>query len=110
MLIPQQAVTRTPKGEASVLVVAKDNKVSQRVVNAAFTQGSDWVVTDGLENGERLIVQGSQKIRFLPGMPAPVVTPVLQQPATESMPSAPAATTPATEATATKPAAATAQS
>ena len=110
MLIPQQAVTRTPKGEASVLVVAKDNTVSQRVVNAAFTQGSDWVVTDGLENGERLIVQGSQKIRFLPGMPAPVVTPVLQQPATESMPSAPAATTPATEATATKPAAATAQS
>lgn len=110
MLIPQQAVTRNPKGEASVLVVAKDNKVSQRVVNAAFTQGSDWVVTDGLENGERLIVQGSQKIRFLPGMPAPVVTPVLQQPATESMPSAPAATTPATEATATKPAAATAQS
>lgn len=110
MLIPQQAVTRTPKGEASVLVVAKDNTVSQRVVNAAFTQGSDWVVTEGLENGERLIVQGSQKIRFLPGMPAPVVTPVLQQPATESMPSAPAATTPATEATATKPAAATAQS
>lgn len=110
MLIPQQAVTRTPKGEASVLVVAKDNKVSQRVVNAAFTQGSDWVVTDGLENGERLIVQGSQKIRFLPGMPAPVVTPVLQQPATEAMPNAPKATTPATEATATKPAAATAQS
>lgn len=54
-------VQRINKGEASVLVVAKDNKVSQRVVNAAFTQGSDWVVTDGLENGERLIVQGSQK-------------------------------------------------
>lgn len=106
MLIPQQAVTRTPKGEANVLVVATDNTVSQRVVTAAFTQGSDWVVTDGLENGERLIVQGSQKIRFLPGMPAPVVTPVLQQPAIESVPSAPATTTPATEATATKPAAA----
>lgn len=79
MLIPQQAVTRTPQGQASVLVVGKDNTVSQRVVEAAFTQGNQWVVTSGLENGERLIVQGSQKLRFLPGMPAPVVSPVLQQ-------------------------------
>jgi len=78
MLIPQQAVTRTPQGQASVLVVGTDNTVSQRVVEAAFTQGNQWVVTSGLETGERLIVQGSQKIRFLPGMPAPVVNPVLQ--------------------------------
>lgn len=84
MLIPQQAVTRTPQGQASVLVVGKDNTVSQRVVEAAFTQGNQWVVTGGLQNGERLVVQGSQKLRFLPGMPAPVVTPVLQQPVTES--------------------------
>jgi membrane fusion protein (multidrug efflux system) len=83
MLIPQQAVTRTPQGQASVLVVGKDNTVSQRVVEAAFTQGNQWVVTGGLQNGERLVVQGSQKLRFLPGMPAPVVTPVLQQPVTE---------------------------
>lgn len=78
MLIPQQAVTRTPQGQASVLVVGTDNTVSQRVVEAAFTQGNQWVVTSGLETGERLIVQGSQKIRFLPGMPAPVVNPILQ--------------------------------
>lgn len=84
MLIPQQAVTRTPQGQASVLVVDTDNTVSQRVVEAAFTQGNQWVVTSGLENGERLIVQGSQKIRFLPGMPAPVVTPVLQQAAPDA--------------------------
>jgi len=84
MLIPQQAVTRTPQGQASVLVVGKDNTVSQRVVEAAFTQGNQWVVTSGLENGERLIVQGSQKLRFLPGMPAPVVTPVLQQAAPDA--------------------------
>lgn len=98
MLIPQQAVTRTPQGQASVLVVGKDNSVSQRVVEAAFTQGSYWVVTSGLENGERLIVQGSQKLRFLPGMPAPVVSPVLQQAAPDSN------TTPATGAAAAQPA------
>lgn len=84
MLIPQQAVTRTPQGQASVLVVGKDNTVSQRVVEAAFTQGNQWVVTSGIENGVRLIVQGSQKLRFLPGMPAPVVKPVLQQAAPEA--------------------------
>ena len=37
-----------------------------------------------IENGERLIVQGSQKLRFLPGMPAPVVKPVLQQAAPDA--------------------------
>ncbi len=110
MLIPQQAVTRTPKGEASVLVVATDNTVSQRVINAAFTQGSYWVVTEGLENGERLIVQGSQKIRFLPGMPAPVVNPVLQQPAPDATQSVPTAATPASEPATTQPAPAAAQS
>ncbi|MEC7120993.1 MAG: efflux RND transporter periplasmic adaptor subunit [Pseudomonadota bacterium] len=77
ILVPQQALTRNPQGDATVLVVAKDNTVSQRVVQAAFTQGNQWVVTDGLETGERLIVQGSQKIRLMPGMPAPVVSPKL---------------------------------
>ncbi len=117
MLIPQQAVTRTPQGQASVLVVATDNTVSQRVVEAAFTQGNHWVVTGGLENGERLIVQGSQKIRFLPGMPAPVVTPELQPMAKATDAAAPAvpttqpnATQPATQATPAKSAPAAAQS
>lgn len=117
MLIPQQAVTRTPQGQASVLVVATDNTVSQRVVEAAFTQGNHWVVTGGLENGERLIVQGSQKIRFLPGMPAPVVTPELQPMAKATDAAAPAAPTtqpnatqPATQATPAKSAPAAAQS
>lgn len=117
MLIPQQAVTRTPQGQASVLVVATDNTVSQRVVEATFTQGNHWVVTGGLENGERLIVQGSQKIRFLPGMPAPVVTPELQPMAKATDAAAPAvpttqpnATQPATQATPAKSAPAAAQS
>lgn len=77
MLIPQQAVTRTPQGQASVLVVDPNNTVRQQIVQAAFTQGDQWVVTDGLKNGEKLIVQGSQKLRMMPGMPAPTVKPIL---------------------------------
>jgi membrane fusion protein (multidrug efflux system) len=90
MLIPQQALTRTPQGDASVLVVAQDGSVSQRVVTAAFTQGDKWVVTDGLQEGERIIVAGSQKIRMIPGAPAPKVNAVLQTPESDT-PAAPAA-------------------
>jgi membrane fusion protein (multidrug efflux system) len=79
MLIPQQAVTRTPQGEASVLVVGSDNTVSQRVIQAPYTQGDQWVVTSGLTSGERVIVAGSQKIRLMPNMPAPKVNPVMDQ-------------------------------
>ncbi|MEY4516522.1 MAG: hypothetical protein RL180_868 [Pseudomonadota bacterium] len=79
MLIPQQAVTRTPQGEASVLVVGSDNTVSQRVIQAPYTQGDQWVVTSGLTRGERVIVAGSQKIRLMPNMPAPKVNPVMDQ-------------------------------
>ncbi len=76
ILLPQQAVTHTPKGEASVLVVSGDNKVSQRVVTAPSTQGDQWVITDGLQPGERVILEGSQKIRIMPGAPAPMVNPI----------------------------------
>ncbi len=73
MLIPQQAVTRTPQGEAAVLSVADDGSVSQKVIQVAGTQDDQWVVTSGLQEGEKIIVQGSQKIRLMPGMPAPKV-------------------------------------
>lgn len=91
MLIPQQAVTRTPQGQASVLVVDPDNKVRQQVVQAAFTQGDQWVVTDGLKNGEKLIVQGSQKIRLMPNMPAPTVKPILASDVQAAAPTTPPA-------------------
>lgn len=73
MLIPQQAVSRTPQGEASVLAVAADGSVSQKTVQTAGTQGDQWIITGGLSEGEQVIVQGSQKIRLMPGMPAPKV-------------------------------------
>ncbi|MFS0773620.1 efflux RND transporter periplasmic adaptor subunit [Sphingomonas sp. 1P08PE] len=57
-LVPQQAVSRDPKGNATVMVVGKDNKVQQKTVRADRAQGTAWVVTGGLDADDRVIVQG----------------------------------------------------
>ena len=66
MLVPQQGVTRDPKGQATALVVGADNKVAQRMIQASSTLGDQWVVEGGLQEGERVIVAGTQKVQ--PGM------------------------------------------
>ncbi|AYA40978.1 efflux RND transporter periplasmic adaptor subunit [Xenorhabdus nematophila] len=71
ILVPQQAVTRTPRGQATTLVVDKDNKVEVRDINAAQAIGNKWLVTEGLKSGDKVIVTGLQKIA--PGI---TVTPV----------------------------------
>lgn len=71
-LIPQAAVQRDPQG-AYVFVVGAGNKVEQRPVNLGEMHGSDWVVTHGLANGERVIVNGIQKVH--PGGIAEVAPP-----------------------------------
>ena len=63
ILLPQQAVTHNPQGEATVLVVAADGTVSPRTIQTSSTQGNQWIVTGGLENGERVILEGSQKAK-----------------------------------------------
>jgi membrane fusion protein (multidrug efflux system) len=75
MLLPQQAVTRTPQGD-TVLVVGEGNKPQSRAVQISGAQDGLWVVTGGLQPGERVIVDGFQKM-FVPGAP---VTPVPWQP------------------------------
>lgn len=66
-LIPQQAVTRDPKGQASVLVVGPDGKggykAVQRNISATQTQGTSWIVTDGLKAGDKIITQGVGKVK-----------------------------------------------
>jgi membrane fusion protein (multidrug efflux system) len=62
LTVPQQAVQRTPDG-ASVLVVGADNKVSVRQVKADKAQGSVWIVTSGLQAGDRVVVEGIQKAK-----------------------------------------------
>jgi membrane fusion protein (multidrug efflux system) len=66
ILAPQLAVSRTAKGEATAFVLAAGDKVEQRVLQTGQTFGDNWVVTAGLQAGDRLIVSGLQKIR--PGM------------------------------------------
>jgi membrane fusion protein (multidrug efflux system) len=63
ILVPQQSVTRTAKGEAMVLVVNAQNKVEQRPVDVSRAVGSRWVVDSGLNTGDRVIVDGFQKIK-----------------------------------------------
>lgn len=63
ILVPQQAVTRTPRGQATALVVNAQNKVEPRVFETKRTIGDQWLVTEGLEPGERVIVEGVLKVR-----------------------------------------------
>lgn len=61
--MPQTAVSRTPNGGATVLVVTADNKVELRNVQLSRVVGSNWVVESGLKSGEKVIVAGLQKVR-----------------------------------------------
>ena len=80
VLVPQRGVSRNSKGEPTAMVVSKDNKVESRVLTVDRTVGSNWLVTSGLADGDKLIVEGLQKIR--PG--APVVASEVGSPAAAS--------------------------
>jgi membrane fusion protein (multidrug efflux system) len=66
LLVPIPAITHDPKGQATALVVGPDNKVVQRPVQTQNMTGGAWVVTAGLNEGERVVVSGVQKVQ--PGM------------------------------------------
>ena len=63
ILIPQQGVTRTPRGDATVLIVNDKNQVESRTVVASQAIGDRWLVTEGLKNGDSVIVSGLQKAK-----------------------------------------------
>jgi membrane fusion protein, multidrug efflux system len=71
ILAPQQGVTRDPKGNAMALVLTQDNKVEQRTLVAERAIGDRWLISNGLAEGDRLIVEGTNKVR-----PGDAVTPV----------------------------------
>jgi membrane fusion protein (multidrug efflux system) len=71
ILIPQQAVSRDPKGNPIALVVDSAEKVAQRKIAVERAVGDKWLVTEGLIPGDRLIVEGTQKAR--PGTSVKVV-------------------------------------
>lgn len=63
LLIPQQAVTRTPDGKASALVVDADNKLVRRPIVVGRAVGNRWQLLSGLSAGDRVLVEGSQRAR-----------------------------------------------
>ena len=63
MLVPQQAVSRDPKGTPSVYVVEQDDRVKMRILKLDRPIGDKWLVTSGLAAGERVILEGLQKVR-----------------------------------------------
>ena len=82
MLVPQIGVTHDPKGAAVALVVASDNKVVPHVLDTGGMRGADWIVNGGLQSGDRVIVQGTEKVR--PGMTVKAVPAQLPAPAAAS--------------------------
>jgi membrane fusion protein (multidrug efflux system) len=63
ILIPQQAVSRDPKGNALALIVDNTGKVQQRMLTIDRAAGDKWLVTSGLGPGDRVIVEGLQRVR-----------------------------------------------
>lgn len=63
ILVPQQAIQRDPKGNATALIVTADNKVEKRVVVTERAIGDTWLVNSGLNAGDRVIVEGVNKVR-----------------------------------------------
>jgi membrane fusion protein (multidrug efflux system) len=63
ILVPQQGVNRTPKGEPVGLVVDDTGKVQQRMLTLDRAIGDQWLVSSGLSAGDRVIVEGGQKVR-----------------------------------------------
>lgn len=71
ILVPQPGVARTPQGTAVAMIVNAEGKVEARPVQVARTIDDQWLVQSGLAAGDKVIVQGLQKIR--PGVPVRVV-------------------------------------
>ncbi len=62
-LVPQRAVTRNTKGEPIAMFVTADGKVSQRVLKVERSIGNSWLVNKGISDGDRVVVEGVQRIR-----------------------------------------------
>ena len=103
MLLPQQAVTRSPQGD-TVMVVAGNGQVSPRTIKLGGSQDGKWVVLSGLQAGEQVMVDGFQKLR--PGAP---VKPVPWSAPGAAAAAGPAASASAAAAPASRPASAASQ-
>jgi len=88
MLVPQVGVTHDPTGQATALVVGPDNKVALHTLQLRGTSGNQWIVENGLDDGDRVIVAGLQKVQ-----PGALVQAVEAQPADAAAAPSPAPVT-----------------
>lgn len=91
ILVPQQGVARDPRGATSVMVVNAENVVEARPVQVSRTVGDKWLVDSGLSVGDRVIVEGLQKIR--PGAPVEITATTLTRGPVAASAAAPAVQT-----------------
>ena len=89
-LVPQVGVQHDQKGQASVYVVNKEDKVVLTPVTIGSAQGQDWVVQSGLNPGDRVVVQGTDKVK--PGLQVKPIPAQLPPPPAPGAPSADMAT------------------
>jgi membrane fusion protein (multidrug efflux system) len=89
ILVPQRGVTRNPSGNAMVMVVGAGEKVEPRVIKVVRTVGDNWLVSDGLKAGDRVILEGIQRAR--PGTAVKAVPFVAKAAAAPGGPAQPAA-------------------
>jgi len=73
-LVPQRAVTEV-QGIFQIAVVGSDNRIAIRNVTPGERVGSQWIIDQGLKPGERVVAEGTQKVRSgMPVIPKPFVT------------------------------------
>lgn len=63
ILVPQQGVTRNPRGQAVAMLVNDENKVEQRIIQTDRTVGNRWLVSEGLNVGDQLITEGLHRVQ-----------------------------------------------
>lgn len=63
ILVPQRGVTRNPAGKAMVMVVGAEDKVEARIIKVSRTIGDNWLVSEGLQAGDQVILEGTQRAR-----------------------------------------------
>ncbi|MGO3742833.1 efflux RND transporter periplasmic adaptor subunit [Kerstersia sp.] len=86
ILVPQSAITRNTRGEATVQLVDDNQQISQRVIQLGDALGDQWVVLSGLQAGERLVIAGGSRLK-----PGSTVNAVSAAPQAEAPAPAPAA-------------------
>jgi membrane fusion protein (multidrug efflux system) len=91
ILVPQAAVTRTPTGQAVAMIVDAKGAVESRPITTVGVQGQDWIVTEGIKTGEKIVVEGIAKVKAgqtVTTKPYQAEAPTASAPATAEKPQA----------------------